>query len=188
VRAQRLAWFDSQPDLAPERLVFIDETGVDTKMARRFGRSLRGERCLAAIPHGHWKTTTFTAALRVGGMTAPFILEGPMDGEGFLAYVEQVLVPTLKPGDIVVADNLPAHKVGGVREAIEAAKATLLYLPPYSPDFNPIEKAFAKFKAYLRKIAARTVDALWDAVADAVHTFTPTDCLNFFVSCGYDPE
>jgi transposase len=185
---QRLAWFDSQPDLDPERLVFIDETGVDTKMARRFGRSPRGERCLAAVPHGHWKTTTFTAALRIRGLTAPFIMDGPMDGDGFLAYVQQVLVPTLKPGDIVVVDNLPAHKVGGVQEAIEAAKATLLYLPPYSPDFNPIEKAFAKLKAYLRKIAARTVDALWAAVADALHTFTPAECLNYFVSCGYDPE
>ncbi len=186
--AQRLAWFDSQPDLDPERLVFIDETGVDTKMARRFGRSPRGERCLAAIPHGHWKTTTFTAALRFNGLTAPFIMDGPMDGDGFLAYVEQVLVPTLKPGDIVVVDNLPAHKVPGVQEAIEAAKATLLYLPPYSPDFNPIEKVFAKLKAYLRKIAARTVDALWDAVATAIHNFTPGECLNYFVSCGYDPE
>jgi hypothetical protein len=118
---QRQAWFDNQPDLDPERLIFIDETGVDTKMARRFGRSPRGERCLAAVPHGHWKTTTFTAALRLNGITAPFILEGPMDGDGFLAYVEQVLVPTLKPGDIVIADNLPAHKVPGVQKAIENA-------------------------------------------------------------------
>jgi transposase len=185
---QRQAWFDNQPDLDPERLIFIDETGVDTKMARRFGRSPRGERCLAAVPHGHWKTTTFTAGLRLNGITAPFILEGPMDGDGFLAYVEQVLVPTLKPGDIVIADNLPAHKVAGVQKAIENADASLHYLPPYSPDFNPIEKAFAKLKAYLRKIAARTVDALWDAVADAIRTFTSAHCRNYFVSCGYDPE
>jgi transposase len=185
---QRQAWFDNQPDLDPERLIFIDETGVDTKMARRFGRSPRGERCLAAVPHGHWKTTTFTAGLRLNGITAPFILEGPMDGDGFLAYVEQVLVPTLKPGDIVIADNLPAHKVAGVQKAIENADASLHYLPPYSPDFNPIEKAFAKLKAYLRKIAARTVDALWDAVADAIQTFTSAHCRNYFVSCGYDPE
>jgi len=185
---QRQAWFDNQPDLDPERLIFIDETGVDTKMARRFGRSPRGERCLAAVPHGHWKTTTFTAALRLNGITAPFILEGPMDGDGFLDYVEQVLVPTLKPGDIVIADNLPAHKVAGVQKAIENADASLHYLPPYSPDFNPIEKAFAKLKAYLRKIAARTVDALWDAVADAIRTFTSAHCRNYFVSCGYDPE
>jgi transposase len=185
---QRQAWFDNQPDLDPERLIFIDETGVDTKMARRFGRSPRGERCLAAVPHGHWKTTTFTAGLRLNGITAPFILEGPMDGDGFLAYVEQVLVPTLKPGDIVIADNLPAHKVAGVQKAIENADASLHYLPPYSPDFNPIEKAFAKLKAYLRKIAARTVNALWDAVADAIQTFTSAHCRNYFVSCGYDPE
>ena len=185
---QRQAWFDNQPDLDPERLIFIDETGVDTKMARRFGRSPRGERCLAAVPHGHWKTTTFTAGLRLNGITAPFILEGPMDGDGFLAYVEQVLVPTLKPGDIVIADNLPAHKVAGVQKAIENCGASLYYLPPYSPDFNPIEKAFAKLKAYLRKIAARTVDALWDAVADAIQTFTSAHCRNYFVSCGYDPE
>ena len=185
---QRQAWFDNQPDLDPERLIFIDETGVDTKMARRFGRSPRGERCLAAVPHGHWKTTTFTAGLRLNGITAPFILEGPMDGDGFLAYVEQVLVPTLKPGDIVIADNLPAHKVAGVQKAIENADASLHYLPPYSPDFNPIEKAFAKLKAYLRKIAARTVDALWDAVAHAIRTFTSAHCRNYFVSCGYDPE
>jgi transposase len=185
---QRQAWFDNQPDLDPERLIFIDETGVDTKMARRFGRSPRGERCLAAVPHGHWKTTTFTAGLRLNGITAPFILEGPMDGDGFLAYVEQVLVPTLEPGDIVIADNLPAHKVPGVQEAIENAGASLRYLPPYSPDFNPIEKAFAKLKAYLRKISARTVDALWDAVADAIRTFTSAHCRNYFVSCGYDPE
>jgi transposase len=185
---QRQAWFDNQPDLDPERLIFIDETGVDTKMARRFGRSPRGERCLAAVPHGHWKTTTFTAGLRLNGITAPFILEGPMDGDGFLAYIKQVLVPTLKPGDIVIADNLPAHKVPGVQEAIENCGASLRYLPPYSPDFNPIEKAFAKLKAYLRKIAARTVDALWDAVADAIQTFTSAHCRNYFISCGYDPE
>lgn len=141
---RRQAWFEAQPELEPERLVFIDETGVDTKMARRFGRSPRGQRCRAPVPHGHWKTTTFTAGLRFTGMTAPFILEGPMDGEGFLAYVEQVLAPTLQPGDIVIIDNLPAHRVGGAKTAIEARGATLLFLPPYSPDFNPIEKAFCK--------------------------------------------
>ena len=185
---RRQAWFEGQPELDPERLIFIDETGVDTKMARRFGRSPRGERCLAAVPHGHWKTTTFTAGLRLCGMTAPFILEGPMDGECFLVYVEQVLVPTLRPGDVVIIDNLPAHKVAGVRQAIEAAKAILLYLPPYSPDFNPIEMAFSKFKAYLRKIAARTVDDLWAAIADAVQTFTPAGCRNYFAAAGYEPD
>jgi transposase len=143
----------------------VDETGATTKMARLRGRAPRGERCRAAIPHGHWKTTTFTAGLRLGGLAAPMLLDGPMDGVCFRAYVEQVLVPELRPGDVVVMDNLPAHKVGGVRHAIEAAGASLLYLPPYSPDFNPIEMAFAKIKALLRKAAARTVPELWDAVA-----------------------
>jgi transposase len=185
---RRQTWFEGQPELEPERLVFIDETGVDTKMARRFGRSPRGQRCRAPVPHGHWKTTTFTAGLRLSGMTAPFILEGPMDGEGFLAYVEQVLAPTLRPGDVVIIDNLPAHRVTGAKAAIEAKGANLLFLPPYSPDFNPIEQAFSKFKAYLRKIAARTVDDLWAAIADAVHTFTAAECQNYFAACGYDPE
>jgi transposase len=144
VRAARQAWFEGQLDLDPERLVFIDETGATTKMARLYGRAPRGERCRAAVPHGHWKTTTFTAGLRVNGLTAPMILDGPMDGDAFRAYVEQVLVPDLDPGDIVIMDNLPAHRVSGVREVIEAASASLLYLPPYSPDFNPIKMAFAK--------------------------------------------
>jgi len=141
---RRWAWFERQPDLDPNRLVFIDETGTSTKMARLRGRSKRGERCRAAIPHGHWKTTTFTAGLRRDGLIAPMVLDGPMNGVAFRAYVEQVLVPTLKPGDVVIMDNLPAHRVSGVREAIEAAGATRLFLPPYSPDFNPIEQAFAK--------------------------------------------
>ena len=165
VAARRLAWLESQPDLDPRRLVFIDETGASTKMARLRGRSKRGQRCRAAVPHGHWKTTTFTAGLRLDGLTAPMLLDGPMNGVAFLAYVEQVLVPTLVPGDQVIMDNLPAHKVSGVKQAIEAAGATRLLLPPYSPDFNPIEQAFAKLKALLRKAAARTVDDLWDAIA-----------------------
>ncbi len=157
-------------------------------MARRCGRSPRGERCRASVPHGHWKTTTFTAGLRLNGLTAPFVLDGPMDGDCFLAYVEQLLVPSLHEGDVVVIDNLPAHRVKGVRIAIEGAGATLLYLPPYSPDFNPIEQAFAKLKALLRKAAARTVDELWDAIAEALKTFTSTECKNYFVNCGYDPQ
>ena len=151
VAARRLAWLESQPDLDPRRLVFIDETGASTKMARLRGRSKRGQRCRAAVPHGHWKTTTFTAGLRLDGLTAPMLLDGPMNGVAFLAYVEQVLVPTLVPGDQVIMDNLPAHKVSGVKQAIEAAGATRLLLPPYSPDFNPIEQAFAKLKALLRR-------------------------------------
>ena len=185
---RRRAWFENQPELEPERLVFIDETGVDTKMARRFGRSARGQRCRASVPYGHWKTTTFTAGLRMNGMTAPFVLDGPMDGDCFLAYVEQVLAPTLQPGDVVVIDNLPAHRVKGIKAAIEARGAILLYLPPYSPDFNPIEQAFAKLKAHLRKAAARTVEDLWAAIAEILKTFTPAECQNYFVNSGYDPK
>ena len=168
--------------------MFIDETGASTKMARRYGRSPRGERCRAPVPHGNWKTTTFVGALRLGGMTAPMILDGAMHGDAFLAYVEQVLVPTLAPGDIVVMDNLPAHKPTAVRHAIEAAGAELRFLPPYSPDFNPIEMAFSKFKAFLKKTAARTKDDLWDAIAQAIETFTPQECENYFAAAGYDCE
>jgi len=167
-------------------LIFIDETGASTKMARLRGRAVRGERCRASVPHGHWKTTTFTAGLRLSGLTAPMVLDGAMNGPAFLAYVEQVLAPDLAPGDIVVMDNLPAHKVAGVRQAIEAAGATLLYLPPYSPDFNPIEMAFSKLKAILRKAAARTVTDLWEAIAGALDAFTQSECQNYFAPAGYD--
>jgi transposase len=184
---QRRAWFDEQLDLDPEKLVFIDETGLNTKMARLRGRSQKGERCRAGIPHGHWKTTTFTGALRLSGMTAPMVLDGAMNGDAFRAYVTHVLAPTLSPGDVVIMDNLPAHKASGVREAIEAAGATLRYLPPYSPDFNPIENAFSKLKAMLRARAERTVQALWNAVGEVIEKFTPTECENYFAACGYDP-
>lgn len=185
---RREAWFQAQPDLDPEHLVFIDETGASTKMARLRGRAKRGERCRAPVPHDHWQTTTFTGALRLSGMTAPMVLDGPMNGDAFLAYVEQVLVPTLRPGDIVVMDNLPAHKPGRVRSLIEAAGARLRYLPPYSPDFNPIENAFAKLKALLRKAAARTLEDLWDAIRDALPQFTREECANYFTAAGYEPE
>jgi transposase len=165
VLSQRQAWFDAQPDLDPERLVFIDETGASTKMARRHGRAVRGERLRMSVPHGHWKTTTFVGALRLTGMTAPMVLDRAMTGAWFLAYVEQVLSPTLTSGDIVIMDNLPAHKSAAVPRAIEATGAELRLLPPYSPDFNPIENAFAKLKALLRKAAARTVIALERAIA-----------------------
>lgn len=155
-------------------------------MARLRGRSPRGERCRAPIPHGHWKTTTFTAGLRLDGLVAPWLLDGAMDGEAFRVYVTRVLVPTLTAGDIVIMDNLPAHKVSGVREAIEAAGAELLYLPPYSPDFNPIELAFAKLKAFLRKTAARTIPDLWAAVAQVIETFQPDECIGYFAHAGYD--
>ena len=186
MKVARELWFEGQLHLDPDKLVFIDESGASTKMARLCGRALRGERCRASVPHGHWKTTTFTAGLRHDGLIAPMVLDGPMDGAAFLAYVEQVLVPELRPGDIVVMDNLPAHKVTGVREAIETAGATLRYLPPYSPDFNPIEMAFSKLKALLRKAAARTIPDLWNAIANALDAFTAQECQNYFAASGYD--
>jgi transposase len=186
VKAARAAWFDEQLDLDPERLVFIDETAATTKMARLRGRAPKGERCRAAVPHGHWKTTTFMAGLRVNGLSAPMVIDGPMDGDVFRAYVERVLVPELVPDDVVVMDNLPAHKVRGVREAIEAAGAQLRYLPAYSPDFNPIEMAFAKFKALLRAGAARTIPDLWNVITTAIDRFTEAECRAYFAAAGYD--
>ncbi|WP_244471190.1 IS630 family transposase [Rhizobium ecuadorense] len=188
VLKRRRIWFDGQLDLDPEKLIFIDETGLSTKMARLRGRALRGERCRAGVPHGHWKTTTFTGALRLTGMTAPFVYDGAMNGNVFLAYIEQVLLPTLQTGDVVVMDNLPAHKTAGVRDAIERAGATLMFLPPYSPDFNPIENAFSKLKAMLRGRAERKIDALWDAVGALIPRFTPAECANYFRAAGYDPD
>lgn len=186
--ARRRAWFEAQPDLDPERLVFIDESGTSTKMARLYGRAPRGERCRAPVPHGHWMTTTFVGALRLDGMTAPMTLGGAMHGAAFLAYVEQILAPTLKPGDIVVMDNLPAHKPLAIQRAIEAVGAELRFLPPYSPDFNPIELAFAKIKALLKKAAARTLPDLRNAIRDAVDAITANDCRSFFTAAGYEPE
>jgi transposase len=186
VNAAREAWFEGQLDLDPTRIVFIDETAANTKTARLYGRAPRGKRCRAAVPHGHWKTTTFTAALRRDGIAAPMVLDGPMSGEAFLAYVEQALVPELRPGDVVIMDNLPAHKVAGVRQAIETAGASLKYLPPYSPDFNPIEMAFAKLKSLLRAAAAPTIPDLWTAINDALRRFTPQECANYLAAAGYD--
>lgn len=185
---RREAWFKDQLDLDPGRLVFVDETGATTKMARLRGRAPKGERCLATITHGHWKTTTFVAGLRLTGMTAPMVLDGPMNGPAFLAYVEQVLGPTLRPGDIVIMDNLAPHKAAAVRKAIEAAGASLLLLPPYSPDLNPIENAFAKLKALLRKAAERTVDRLWQRIGLLLDAFTPPECANYFAAAGYNPK
>ena len=185
MRAAREDWFDGQDNLDPERLIFIDESGLSTKMARLRGWAPKGERCCAAIPHGHWKTITFVGGLTLGGFVAPMLLDGPMDGTSFLAWLEQMLVPTLRAGDIVVMDNLSAHKVAGVRQAIEACGAELRYLPPYSPDLNPIENAFAKLKAHVRKSAARTLDALDQAAANALRQFKPDQCANFFAHVGY---
>jgi transposase len=186
VAARRAAWQVLQPEIGVDRLIFIDETGASTKMARLYGRAPRGKRCVAPIPHGHWQTTTFVGALRATGMTAPMVLDGAMDGAAFELYVREVLVPTLSSGDIVVMDNLPAHKRSQIRVAIEAVGAQLMYLPPYSPDLNPIEMAFAKLKAALRKAAARSLQALWTAIADALTNFTPQDCINFFAAAGYE--
>ncbi|MFB4376008.1 IS630 family transposase [Agrobacterium sp. CR_3] len=188
VLKRRRAWFEGQLDLDPEKLIFIDETSLSTKMACLRGRAIRGERCRAGVPHGHWKTTTFTGALRLTGMTAPFVYDGAMNGNVFLAYVEQVLSPTLQTGDVVVMDNLPAHKAAGVRDAIERAGAKLMFLPPYSPDFNPIENAFSKLKAMLRARAERKIDALWDAVGTLIPRFTSAECANYFRAAGYDPD
>ena len=184
---KREDWFDGQRDLDPEKLVFIDETWASTNMARRRGRAPRGERLRAAIPHGHWKTTTFVAGLRLSGMVAPMVLDGPINGVSFQAYVDQVLVPQLREGDIVVMDNLGSHKGAGVRAAIEAIGAKLLYLPPYSPDFNPIENAFSKLKALLRSAAQRTVEGLWNAIGNSIGLFTPPECANYFQAAGYNP-
>jgi transposase len=185
---RRQAWFDGQLDLDPERRVFVDETWTSTNMARLRGRALNGERLRAGIPYGHWKTTTFVAGLRLTGMMATMVLDGPINHIAFEAYVEQVLVPELGPGDIVVMDNLSSHKSPAVRQAIEAAGASLLHLPPYSPDFNPIENAFAKLKALLRAAAERTVDGLWSTIGDLIDRFTPDECANYFAAAGYEPE
>jgi transposase len=182
----REAWFEAQLDLDPEQIVFIDETAAATNMERRYGRAPRGERCRIAVPHGHYKTTTVTAALRASGPCAIALMDGPTTGDRFRAYVADTLVPTLKPGDTVVMDNLAAHKVTGVRQAIEAVGARLLYLPAYSPDFNPIEMAFAKIKALLRTAAARTVSDLWAAIRHAFTRFTPAECRNYLEAAGYD--
>jgi len=183
---RREAWFEDQLDLDPARLVFIDETWASTNMARRYGRAPRGQRLRVGVPHGHWKTTTFVAGLRTSGIMAPFVLDGPINRDAFETYVAKVLVPELRPSDVVIMDNLSSHKGTRVREMIEAAGAHLLYLPPYSPDFNPIENAFAKLKALLRKAAERTVDGLWDAIGRLLDAFTPAECANYFAAAGYD--
>jgi transposase len=169
----------------PARFVFIDETGTATNMTRRYGRSPSDRRLVAAVPHGHWRTTTFIAGHRQAGIVAPLVLDGPMTGRAFRAYVEQCLAPALAPGDVVVLDNLAAHKIDGVRQAIAAAGASILYLPPYSPDLNPIEQLFAKLKALLRKAAARTRDELWQAIGRLLDACPATECANYLHHCGY---
>ncbi|WP_144037291.1 IS630 family transposase [Sphingomonas sp. TZW2008] len=188
VLKRREEWFDGQLDLDPERLVFIDETWASTNMARRHGRCRRGERLRSGVPHGHWKTTTLVAGLRRTGMVAPMVLDGPINRDAFVAYVRQVLVPDLSPGDIVIMDNLSSHEAPAARDAIEAAGARLLFLPPYSPDFNPIEQAFSKLKAHLRKAAERTIHGLWDAIGRILDLYPPQECANYFANAGYDAD
>jgi transposase len=186
VAEHRRMWRVWQRFMDPERFVFIDETGAATNMARRYGWAPRGERLVQAAPHGHWRTTTFVAGLRSTGLVAPLVLDGPMDGAVFLAYVQQFLAPTLRPGDVVVMDNLGAHKVAGVEEAIRAKGASVLYLPPYSPDLNPIEQVFAKLKAMLRSAAARTKEALWTTIGQILDQFSPAECRNYVANSGYE--
>ena len=157
-------------------------------MARRHGRCARGERLRSGVPHGHWKTTTFVAGLRRSGMVAPWVLDGPINRDAFTTYVARVLVPELRPGDVASMDNLSSHKAPAVRQAIEAAGATLLFLPPYSPDFNPIEQAFSKLKAHLRKAAERTIHGLWDAIGRILDLYSPQECASYFASAGYDAD
>jgi transposase len=185
VKAAREAWREQQPSIDPKRLVFIDETGTTTNMTRLRGRAPRGKRLVDKTPHGHWKLTTFIAALRRDQITAPMVIDRPMNGAIFLAYVLTFLVPTLSKGDIVVMDNLSVHKVDGVAEAIEAAGARVLYLPPYSPDLNPIEQVFAKLKALLRKAKERTIDDLWGRIGKLLDEFSAQECANYLANSGY---
>jgi transposase len=185
VAQARAQWQADQKSLDPARLVFIDETGTSTKMARLRGRAKRGRRVIGRVPWGHWKTVTLVAGLHRDGIRAPFVIDHPMNGAIFIEYLRQCLVPALRPGDIVIMDNLPAHKVEPVRQIIEAAGAALRYLPPYSPDLNPIEQSFAKLKAHLRKAKERTVSALYDRIGSVLERFPPTECRNYLTNSGY---
>ena len=185
VARRRVRWKTHQGKLDPTRLVFIDETWAKTNMTRRHGRCARGRRLAAKVPHGRWRTLTFLAALRVNRIDAPCVIDGPINGRSFLAYIEQVLIPTLKPGDVVIMDNLGSHKGKAVRQAIRAAGAKLLFLPPYSPDLNPIEQVFAKLKTLLRKAAERTIEATWQRIGELLDQFTASECANYPANAGY---
>ena len=187
VAAARMRWQHEQPQLDPAKLVFVDESGASTKMARLYGRAKRGRRVVGRVPWGHWKTVTFVAGMRLDGFTAPFVIDCAMNGAIFVEYVQQCLAPSLKPGDIVVIDNLPAHKRDEVHTILEAAGATLRYLPPYSPDLNPIEQSFAKLKCHLRKAGERTIPALYDRIGHALETFKADEFRNYFRKSGYAP-
>ena len=185
MQAARLAWNEAQPTMDVDKLVFIDETGAATNMTRNYGRAPKGCRCVDSAPLGDWQTTTFVAGLRHHQLTAPMVIDGPMDGELFLAWVEQFLCPTLQPGDIVILDNLSSHKVEGVQQAVAEMSAKVLYLPPYSPDLNPIEKFFSKLKTLLRKAAPRATKELWKEIGALLNTLTASECANYFASSGY---
>jgi transposase len=185
VARKRARWKTYQGRLDPTRLVFIDETWAKTNMTRLRGWAPCGRKLLAKVPQGHWRTLTFLAALRCDRIEAPCVIDGPINGESFLAYVEQILVPTLRPGDIVIIDNLGSHKGKAVRRAIRAAGARLFFLPPYSPDLNPIEQVFAKLKTLLRKAAERTVEATWRRIGTLLDAFSPQECANYLRNAGY---
>jgi transposase len=185
VARRRERWKRHQGKLDPERLVFIDETWAKTNMTRTHGRAMKGERLIAKVPHGRWRTLTVLAALRRNEVTAPCVIDGPINGRSFKAYVEQVLVPVLKPGDIVVMDNLGSHKGQAIRAAIRKAGAHLFFLPPYSPDLNPIEQVFSKLKTLARKADTRTIEATWREIGKLTLCFTPTECANYLANAGY---
>jgi transposase len=186
VARRRAQWIKYQDQIDPSRLVFIDETWTKTNMAPLRGWAQRGQRIKAKVPHGRWQTMTFVAALRHDRVTAPWLIDGPINGTTFQLYVEKVLVPTLHPGDIVIMDNLGSHKGKGVRQAIRAAGARLFYLPKYSPDLNPIEQFFAKFKHWLRKAAQRTVETVYQAIGPILGAVSSDECTNYFANAGYD--
>ena len=185
VQLRRADWCATRSRLPAERLVFIDETSLKTNLIRMYGRARRGKRVVDYAPHGHWKTTTLVSALRSHELTAPMVIDGALDGSLFLAYVGQVLLPTLQPGDVVVLDNLSSHKSKRVQELIESAGASVAYLPPYSPDLNPIEQAFSKLKWLLRTAAERTAEGLWNRVGQLLAAFSPQECLRYLHHCGY---
>jgi len=185
VREQRHEWQQFQETIDVQKLVFIDETWAKTNMTPLYGWAGRGKRLIDFVPHGHWKTTTFLAALRHDGLTAPMVVDGAINGELFVAYVEQILLPTLHKGDIVVMDNLSSHKVVGVQKAIESVGAQVLYLPPYSPDLNPIEMVFSKLKTLVRKLKLRKVSELWHKLGELCDVFLPEECLHYLQHAGY---
>ena len=184
---RRAQWKKYQGRFDPARFVFIDETWVKTNMTRSHGRCRKGRRLVDKVPQGRWRTLTFLAALRHDRITAPCVIEGPIDGVSFLAYVEQILAPTLSPGEIVIMDNLGSHKSEAVRQAIRKTGARLFFLPPYSPDLNPIEQVFAKLKTLLRKAAKRTIEAVWQTLGNLLREFTPAECYNYLSNAGYAP-